>query len=284
MKTASQLSSSAISLVNYLHPLIIGSFYLSALLCSHYAFHGTAPLGPRRRYVALRLLLLLNFSYLMEALYFAYLLLSDNQTAPQYAIVQTLGAMLVRAVIMIVFIATSSPLWQPYAGIFVVESLLQVAFCVAKGFSLSAKDHSQILQLSLSVARTTVALGLLGAVSQTDNHTDEEVASLLGNGHEDSGGTAYVRTYAIFIPYLWPKEATVWFAARTAIVILGRITNFAIPRQEGILLDPVATSKRLPWKDLIWWIALQLLALGCRHSDNWASTQITRSPIKNLRT
>jgi hypothetical protein len=78
MKTASHLSSSALSLLNYLHPLIIGSFYLGALLCSHYTFHGTAPLGIRRRYVTLRLLLLLNFSYLTEALYFAYLLLSDN--------------------------------------------------------------------------------------------------------------------------------------------------------------------------------------------------------------
>jgi ABC-type transport system involved in Fe-S cluster assembly fused permease/ATPase subunit len=282
MKTASQLSSSALSLLDYLHPLIVGSFYLGALLCSHYIFRETAPLGIRRRYVTLRLLLLLNFSYLTEALYFAYLLLSDNQTAPQYAIVHTFGAMLVWAVITIAFVATSSPLWQPYSGIFVVESLLQVALCVANGFLLSAKDHSQILQLSLSIARTIVALGLLGAVNQTNDHTDEEVASLLGNEHEESGGIAYIRRYAIFLPYLWPKEATVWFAARIAIVILDRITNFAIPRQEGILLDSVATSKRLSWKDLIWWIALQLLALGCKHSENWASTKIQSFSYQRL--
>jgi ABC-type transport system involved in Fe-S cluster assembly fused permease/ATPase subunit len=281
MQTASQLSFSILSLLNYLHPLIIGSFYLGAIFGSRYSSHATVPFGVRRPYSTLRLLLILDFSYLTEALHFAYLLFGDNRMTPSYAIADMFGAMLVWIVVTTACITTSSPLWQPSAGIFVIEFLLQLAFCIGNGLFLPEKHYQRLFYLSLSIARTTIALGLLSTVIQAENHTDQEVVPLLGNGCEETGRIAYLQRYAIFLPYLLPKEATVWYAARVAMVISTRITNFAIPRQEGILLDLVATSK-LSWKDLPWWIALQLLALGCKHSEDWASTQIQALSYQRL--
>lgn len=109
-----------------------------------------------------------------------------------------------------------------------------------------------MLQLGLSVTRTTISLGLLVASSRTENHTDEEAVALLGTSHDQDGWVSYLQRYAIFLPYLWPKEVKVWFAIRIAIVIFRRITNFAIPQQEGILLDRAVTAKRLSWHNLAW--------------------------------
>jgi ABC-type transport system involved in Fe-S cluster assembly fused permease/ATPase subunit len=139
-----------------------------------------------------------------------------------------------------------------------------------------------MLHLGLSVTRATVSLGLLVASSQTENHTDEEAVALLGASHDQGGWVPYLQRYTIFLPYLWPKEVKVWFATRIAIVIFVRITNFAIPQQEGILLDLAVTAKRLSWHDLAWWIALQLLTLRCKHCDDWASTRIQASSYSRL--
>ena len=139
-----------------------------------------------------------------------------------------------------------------------------------------------MLHLGLSVTRATVSLGLLVASSQTENHTDEEAVALLGASHDQGGWVPYLQRYTIFLPYLWPKEVKVWFATRIAIVIFVRITNFAIPQQEGILLDLAVTAKRLYWHDLAWWIALQLLTLRCKRCDDWASTRIQASSYSRL--
>jgi ABC-type transport system involved in Fe-S cluster assembly fused permease/ATPase subunit len=277
MRTADQPDSSALSLLNYLHPPIIAILY-----CSLYIFRGATPLGIRRRGVTLRLMLLLTFSYLAEALYYAYLQLSKNESAPKYAIVHVLSAISVWMVLTIALFTTSSPLWQPYAGTFFIESLCQAALCVTNGLVLNTPHHLRILHLGLSVARTTVSLRLLSAIGRTENYTNEEMAPLLGTSHERGNWVSYLQRYAIFLPYLWPKEVKVWFAARIVIVILGRVTNFAIPQQEGILLDLAVTAKRLSWKSLVWWIALQLLALGCKHGDDWASTRIQASSYQKL--
>jgi hypothetical protein len=282
MRTMNQHASLALSLIDYLHPPVIGIFYLGSLLCSHYAFHGAAPLGIRRQYVTRRLLLLLNFSYLAEASYYAYLLLSDTKTVPGHVMVHVLGTMLVWMAITIALFATSSPLRALYAGTFGIECLIQAVFCVVNGLLLPSENFLGILRLSLSVVRTTAALGLLAAAGQTEDHNDEETASLLGTAHKETGCMAYFKQYSVFVPYLWPKEVTAWFAARIAIVILNRFTNFAIPQQEGVLLDQVATPKKLSKKHIAWWIVLQLLSLGCKHSDDWASTRIQASSYQKL--
>lgn len=277
MGTADQSNSSALRLLNYLHPPTIAIFY-----CILYAFQGAASLGIRRRRMILRLMLLLNFSYLAEALYYAFLLLNKNESAPNYAIFHVLSAMLVWIVLAVALFTTSLPPWQPYAGTFVIEFFFQAALSATNGILSRIPHHLRMLHLGLSVTRTTVSLGLLVASSQTENHTNEEAAALLGTSHDQRGWVPYLKRYAIFLPYLWPKEVKVWFATRIAIVIFDRITNLAIPQQEGILLDLAVTAKRLSWHNLAWWIALQLLALGCRHGDDWASTRIQASSYSRL--
>jgi ABC-type transport system involved in Fe-S cluster assembly fused permease/ATPase subunit len=270
-------------LLNYLHPLIIAIFY-----CSLYAFQRATPLNLRRRWITLRLMRLLNFSYLAETLYFAYLQLSKNEPARKYTIVHVLSAMLVLIVLAISFFLTLSPLWRPYAGIFVIEFLFQAALCATNGISIRIPHHLRKFHLGLSFGKITVSLGLLVASRWTENHTNEEAVAFLRTPrtprtpHKQDGWMSNLQRYAIFLPYLYPKEVKVWFAARIAIVILIRITNFAIPQQEGILLDLAVSTRRLSWKNLAWWIALQLLDVGCTYSDLWASTRIEASSYSRL--
>jgi hypothetical protein len=90
MTTTDQPDSSALSLLNNLHPPIIAIFY-----CGLYVFRGETSLGIRRRRITLQLMLLLDFSYLAEALYYAYLPFSETEQAPRYVIFHVLGAILV---------------------------------------------------------------------------------------------------------------------------------------------------------------------------------------------
>ena len=166
-------------------------------------------MGIRRQRITIRLILLLNLSYLAQALYYAFLLLNKNELAPDYAIVHVLSAMLVLIVFAVALFTTSSPLWQPYAGTFVIEFLFQTAI---NGFLTRIPHHLRMLHLGLSVTRTTVSLGLLVASSQTENHTDEEAVALLGTSQTQGGWVPYLQRYAIFLPYLWPKEVKSWFA------------------------------------------------------------------------
>jgi ABC-type transport system involved in Fe-S cluster assembly fused permease/ATPase subunit len=73
-----------------------------------------------------------------------------------------------------------------------------------------------------------------------------------------------------------------WFATRVSIVVIARFTNFAIPQQEGILLDQAVTENVLSLHNLAWWIALQCLTLGCKHLDDWASTRISANNYTKL--
>lgn len=83
--------------------------------------------------MTLRLMLFLNFSYLAEALYYAYLLLSGNEIVPKCAIVHVLSGMLLWMVRAFALFTTSSPLWQPYAGTFVIEFFFQTALSATNG-------------------------------------------------------------------------------------------------------------------------------------------------------
>jgi hypothetical protein len=67
MTTTDQPDSLALSLLNNLHPPIIATFYFGL-----YVLRGATPLGIRRRHITLQLMLLLNFSYLAEALDVVY--------------------------------------------------------------------------------------------------------------------------------------------------------------------------------------------------------------------
>ncbi|KAF2785933.1 hypothetical protein K505DRAFT_400526 [Melanomma pulvis-pyrius CBS 109.77] len=277
MTTDHQLDSSALRLLSYIHPLIVGLFYLVALRYSLYTFQRATSLGIMRRRITLLFMLILSFSYLAEAVYYAYLgLISGNQAAPRHAVIYVVGATMVWTPFTTALFMTSSSLW-PYFGTFMIDCLLHVAHCLTISL-LPTQEYLITLRLGMSVARTIVSFGLLCATllpGQTENFTDEEVAPLLGNTHEQGqihGRTSwivYVKRYAVFLPYLWPKEdpvLPVWFAVRIVIVILGRIFTFAIARQEGTLTD-VILSKRLPRKDLAWWITLHYLDVGSKRHE-----------------
>jgi hypothetical protein len=128
MGTADLPNSSALRLLNYLHLPTIAIIY-----CILYDYYGATSLGIRRRRIILRLILLFNFSYLAEVLYYAFLLLNKNELASDYAIVHVLSAMIVWMVLAVALSTTSSSLWQPYAGIFVIEFLFQAALSATNG-------------------------------------------------------------------------------------------------------------------------------------------------------
>src|SRR6186713_3083523 len=114
MRTAHQFDSSALRLLSYFHPLIVGLFYIVALLYSLFTFQKATPFGITRRRILLLFMLILGFSYLAEAMYYAYLgLISDHLAAPRYTAIYVVGATLVWTPLTAILFTNSSPLW-PY--------------------------------------------------------------------------------------------------------------------------------------------------------------------------
>jgi hypothetical protein len=80
---------------------------------------------------------------------------------------------------------------------------------------------------------------------------------------EQGGWIGYLKGFALFLPYLWPKDD---WKAQVCLLIMGfdivqdRFLNVLIPRQVGIITDKLTGGGPMPWKEVLIWTFLQWLA------------------------
>ncbi|ORY03739.1 hypothetical protein BCR34DRAFT_605114 [Clohesyomyces aquaticus] len=74
---------------------------------------------------------------------------------------------------------------------------------------------------------------------------------------EQGGWFGYLKSFAVFLPYLWPKDdwrVMVSLAIRFIHLIQGRVLNLLTPRQIGIITNKLSSgSGVMPWKDIALW-------------------------------
>jgi hypothetical protein len=80
---------------------------------------------------------------------------------------------------------------------------------------------------------------------------------------EQGGWIGYLKGFALFLPYLWPKDD---WKAQVCLLIMGfdivqdRFLNVLIPRQVGIITDKLTGGGSMPWREVLIWTFLQWLA------------------------
>ncbi|KAH7109254.1 hypothetical protein B0J11DRAFT_237014 [Dendryphion nanum] len=87
---------------------------------------------------------------------------------------------------------------------------------------------------------------------------DKDIKELQNKRLQEQGGwLGYLKGFAIFLPYLWPKDdwlTMVCLAVRGVHLIQARFLNLLAPRQLGIITDKLSNGTTvMPWKDIGLW-------------------------------
>lgn len=144
---------------------------------------------------------------------------------------------------------------------------------------------------SISIAASKLASGDSSDTYSADSD-DEEAEDEFKKHVEDAGGFwAYIRSYGIFLPHLWPRKnrrIQLYLFFIGLCIAAQRVLNILIPRQEGLVVENLVRSYgrgELPWRDLAWLFGLRYLnspgTRGAIHDflellfDNWSTTQMT---------
>lgn len=91
-----------------------------------------------------------------------------------------------------------------------------------------------------------------------DEYDSTKIKGLQAKRVEQAGGViGYFRSFAIFLPYIWPKDdPKILFClfVRVLYMLMVRVFNVLGPRQLGILTDKLASGTTvMPWRDIGLW-------------------------------
>jgi len=118
---------------------------------------------------------------------------------------------------------------------------------------------------------------------------DKEIQNLQAKRLEEHGGwLPYLKSFMIFLPYLWPKDDwRVMFALflRLIHLIQGRALNLLEPRQLGIITNKITQGTRqMPWLDIGLWTLYRWLNgySGFGVIDSFAETYISNSSFERI--
>ncbi|KAF2734392.1 hypothetical protein EJ04DRAFT_523665 [Polyplosphaeria fusca] len=92
-----------------------------------------------------------------------------------------------------------------------------------------------------------------------DSDRDKEIKEAQAKRLKEQGGwVGYLKGFAIFIPYIWPKDdwkMILCLVVRGLYLIQGRVLNLLTPRQIGIITDKLSLSTPvMPWHDIGLWL------------------------------
>lgn len=105
---------------------------------------------------------------------------------------------------------------------------------------------------------------------------------------EEGGWWGYLKGFAVFLPYLWPKDDWRIMAClfiRLLELVSTRFLNLLAPRQLGIITDKLATQTDvMPWGDIALWGFYHWFNSysGFRWLDSYASVYIQRSAFRRI--
>ncbi|KAF2675836.1 ATP-binding cassette-type vacuolar membrane transporter-like protein Hmt1, partial [Lentithecium fluviatile CBS 122367] len=118
---------------------------------------------------------------------------------------------------------------------------------------------------------------------------DKEIKEQQAKRLEEQGGWfGYLKSFMIFLPYLWPKDDwKVMFCLflRLLHLIQGRALNLLEPRQLGIITNKLTMgSHKMPWLDIGLWTLYRWMNSysGFGILDNFAETVISNSAFERI--
>lgn len=118
-----------------------------------------------------------------------------------------------------------------------------------------------------------------------DNEVKEQQAKRL---EEQGGWFGYLKSFMIFLPYLWPKDdwrVMLCLFLRFLHLIQGRVLNLLEPRQLGIITNKLAMgSHSMPWLDVGLWTLYRWMNSysGFGIIDSFAETVISNSAFERV--
>ncbi|KAH8723005.1 hypothetical protein GQ44DRAFT_711194 [Phaeosphaeriaceae sp. PMI808] len=118
-----------------------------------------------------------------------------------------------------------------------------------------------------------------------DNEIREQQAKRL---EEEGGWLGYLRSFAVFLPHLFPKDD--WLvmgalAVRLIYMLQERAFNLLTPRQLGIITDKLSQpNPTMPWKDISLWVLYSYINSygGLGVIDRFANLIITNSAYRRI--
>jgi ABC-type transport system involved in Fe-S cluster assembly fused permease/ATPase subunit len=136
-----------------------------------------------------------------------------------------------------------------------------------------------------------------GAVDQTTTEEDDEETPVYDKEikeqqakrlEEQGGWVGYLKSFMIFLPYLWPKDdwkVMLCLFLRLLHLIQGRVLNLLEPRQLGIITNKLAMgSREMPWLDIGLWTLYRWMNSysGFGIIDSFAETVISNSAFERI--
>lgn len=107
---------------------------------------------------------------------------------------------------------------------------------------------------------------------------------------EEGGMWNYLKSFLIFLPYIWPSNdrwMQLWLLAMLFSIAIERVLTLLIPRQLGIITDALvngAGKGYFPWRELLVWGCLHFIniSVGVELLKSMANTRINAYTHKQL--
>ncbi|KAH7069786.1 hypothetical protein BKA63DRAFT_88679 [Paraphoma chrysanthemicola] len=136
-----------------------------------------------------------------------------------------------------------------------------------------------------------------GAITETASDAEEvphvdrdkEIKDQQAKRLEEEGGwLGYLKSFAVFLPYLFPKDDWVVMGAlflRLLHMLQERVLNLLTPRQLGIITNKLSEpNPTMPWKDIGLWVLFSYINsyAGLGFLDGIANLVITNSAYRRI--
>jgi ABC-type multidrug transport system fused ATPase/permease subunit len=322
----------AIALFEYVHAPAVGFYYLGTCAFSLCILQKTRAIPQTRRWSILLLMVMILVAYVAEVLYYFSRATGERDyEAPEPAAIRCLGSILVWSPLTCLIWSGKSLRWHAFFGAVVLQFAFETTICLMAAFSIPAEYRQKNAPVVIEGVRAILSLLLLLnafvilVTKQAEVCTDEERQALLGNQanhsengtygtttdeaapkdydkdvkaqqakrlEEEGGWFGYLKGFAVFLPYLFPRDD--WkvmgcLFLRLIYMLQKRVFNLLRPRQLGIITTELQNSYEtrsgvMPWKDIGLWVLYSWVNSygGLRAIDGIADIVISNSAYRRI--
>ncbi|KAJ5042642.1 hypothetical protein J3E74DRAFT_448405 [Bipolaris maydis] len=298
--------------MSYIQAPVVGFYYLGACTFGLCVLQKTRVVSQKRRISIVVFMVTILLAYITEVLYYLSRSIANSEyTAPQFFAIRCLGSVLVWGNLSCMLWASKSLRWHAYFGAFVVQFAFEATTCFITISTVPELFSEKSPPLIISCVRVLVSLLLLldafvvFVTKRTKVSTDEERQLLLNkstdSSHmdygaipsaEEGGWFGYLKGFAVFLPYLFPKDnwkVMAYLGIRVVHMLLERTLNLLTPRQLGIITTELQKaydrkSGVIPWKDIGLWVLYSWINsyAGFRVIDHMADIVISNSAYRRV--
>jgi hypothetical protein len=311
------------TLLHYLHMPTIAVYFLGACIFGICVLQKPLHISQNRRRGITAFTAVTLVAYIIEVLYYFTRSIADaDYEPPKPAAIRCLGFILVWSPLLHQVSSSKTIRWHPYFGAFVLQFAFETTICLVNAFTISLNEKQKDVAFVINCVRAFASVVLMVdafailITKHVEKSTDEERQPLL-NPHdsnvsdddersehtdrdeeikeqqakrleEEGGWLGYMKAFAIFLPYLFPKDDWNVMGAlffRLLFMIQVRVFNLLTPRQLGIITDKLSEpNPSMPWNDIGLWVFYNYIGsyAGFGILDNIANLVITNSAHRRI--